>query len=131
MPFFVKAIPFFGSVFSVLLIFLINSECFRNKQAHGYRSKGLRALHRFLSYKWFFDTVYNRFVNWPLMKKSYSVVFSLLDKGLLESFGPTGFSSYVSSVSHSVTARQSGRMYDYAWIMFFSVYAYLLITILL
>lgn len=106
--------PFFGSIVSVILVFLLNSSTFSPSFASMYTNEAVRSLHRFLSHKWYFDTVYNRLVNQPFLEGGYRVVFSLLDKGLLEVFGPTGLGLTSFKVSNIFSSFQSGRVYDYA-----------------
>jgi proton-translocating NADH-quinone oxidoreductase chain L len=128
LPFFVKMTPFFGSMFSVLLVFLINSSFFATQVSSFYTNRNVRSLHRFLSHKWYFDTVYNRLVNQPLLEGGYRVVFKLLDKGILEIFGPTGLGFASFRLSNLFASMQSGRVYDYAWVMVFFVYLYLIVS---
>jgi NADH:ubiquinone oxidoreductase subunit 5 (subunit L)/multisubunit Na+/H+ antiporter MnhA subunit len=106
--------PFLGSMFSVLLVFIVNSALFAEKMSTFYANNGFRAVYRFLSHKWYFDTVYNRMINQPLLECGYRVVFALLDKGLLEAIGPTGLGKLSFQAGTFVTAVQSGRAYDYA-----------------
>lgn len=127
LPFSVKMTPFFGSMLSVLLVFILNSTPFGEKVALLYTQENVRSMHRFLSHKWYFDTVYNRLINQPLLEGAYRVVFVLLDKGLLEYFGPTGLSTSSFRLGNIVTAFQTGRVYDYAWVMVVFLYFYLLI----
>jgi hypothetical protein len=49
-----------------------------------------RFFYKFLNKKWFFDKVYNVYVGYPLLKVGYNVTFKLIDKGLIELFGPYG-----------------------------------------
>ena len=51
-----------------------------------------RQIYRFLSYKWYFDAIYNEFINRPLIKWLIPRFFRSLDKGVLELFGPYGIS---------------------------------------
>jgi hypothetical protein len=74
----------------------------------------LGGLYRFLSHKWYFDTVYNRFVNRPLLEGAYNLVFALIDKGLLETFGPTGLGSLTTKIGATITSQQTGRVFEYA-----------------
>jgi NADH-quinone oxidoreductase subunit L len=87
----------------------------------------VRSLHRFLSHKWYFDTVYNRLINQPILECGYRVVFALMDKGLLEAIGPTGLGVMSFKAGAFITALQSGRVYDYAWVMVCFVYFYTII----
>jgi proton-translocating NADH-quinone oxidoreductase chain L len=131
LPFSVKMTPFFGSMVSVLLVFILNSELAATKAANLYTSPTVRSMQRFLSHKWYFDTVYNRLINQPLLECGYRVVFALMDKGLLEAVGPTGLGVSTFRVGTFITALQSGRVYDYAWVMVCFVYFYTIIENLL
>ena len=51
-----------------------------------------RQLYSFLSYKWYFDAIYNELINRPILKIAYTTIFKSLDKGVLELFGPYGIS---------------------------------------
>jgi hypothetical protein len=51
LPFFIKIIPFVGSMFSVGLIFILNSSRFEKLIASVYLKEDFRSLHRFLSHK--------------------------------------------------------------------------------
>ena len=77
----------------------------------------LRELYRFLSYKWYFDAVYNEIINRPVLKIAYSTLFRLLDKGILELFGPYGISSNLFSSANKMKRLQIGEVYYYAYLM--------------
>ena len=122
LPFFVKMVPFFGSMLSVALVFVLNSAAIANTAAHVYKNSTTRSVHRFLSHKWYFDTVYNRLINQPLLFGAYRVVFALIDKGLLELVGPTGAGKISFNAGRALASLQTGRVYDYAWVMVFFLY---------
>jgi proton-translocating NADH-quinone oxidoreductase chain L len=128
LPFYIKMLPFVGSVASVFLVFILNSTTINEKTARLYTNQSLRSLYRFLSHKWYFDVVYNRLVNQPLLEGAYRVVFTLLDKGLIEYVGPTGFGALFFRAGGGIVAFQTGRVYDYAWVMVVFLYLYLLIS---
>jgi len=74
-------------------------------------------LYRFLSYKWYFDAIYNELINRPLLILAYKIIFKTLDKGLLELFGPYG-GSFVLFLSATKTKKmQLGGAYYYAYLM--------------
>lgn len=54
------------------------------------------------------------FVNKPLLQHAYNGPFVLVDRGLLEYVGPTGFSAVLRRISFVLSSTQSGRAYDYA-----------------
>lgn len=128
LPLYVKLTPFIGSMLSVSFVFAINSVVFGEYVSLLYKNENVRGLHRFLSHKWYFDTVYNRFINQPLLEGGYRIVFALIDKGFLETFGPTGAGKVSFLVGNVVTSFQTGRVYDYAWLMIFFAYIFILVT---
>jgi proton-translocating NADH-quinone oxidoreductase chain L len=70
-------------------------------------------VYRFLVSKWYFDAVYNLFINQPLLSASYHAVFALIDKGVLEHFGPTGFGALTFRAGGFVTRLQTGYLPTY------------------
>jgi NADH:ubiquinone oxidoreductase subunit 5 (subunit L)/multisubunit Na+/H+ antiporter MnhA subunit len=115
--------PFIGSMVSVVLVFLLNRPPALEKMARLYQQDNIRDLHRFLSHKWYFDVVYNRLINQPLLETSYQYVFKSIDKGVLEVYGPTGLSKHVQFVGNFVTRLQTARVYDYGWFMVVTLFA--------
>ena len=126
-----KMIPVFGSVLAICLVFL-TYESFTEQAATYIDSDArLRAVYRFLTFKWGFDTVYNRLINQPLVEGAYNITFSLIDKGLLEVAGPTGLGKASLQVGRVLTKVQTGRVYDYAAFMLAGLYLALVFTSLL
>ena len=122
LPVAIKMIPFFGSMLSVALVFLLNRLYFLESLSSAYKQSSARSLHRFLSHKWYFDAVYNRLINQPLLETSYRYVFTVIDKGLLEAWGPTGLGKYSFKLGNFIASLQTGRVYDYGWFMLFFIY---------
>jgi len=82
----------------------------------------LRELYRFLSYKWYFDVIYNELVNRPLLRFAYATIFRSLDKGILELFGPYGFSYLLFSSASQMKRMQLGEIYYYAYLIIMFVF---------
>lgn len=125
MPTTTKLIPLVSAVVATALVFYIYGTFALQYTVYGTFAAFL-APHRFLSYKWGFDTVYNQFINKPLMEGAYSITFSLIDKGLLEVAGPTGLGRQTIVLGRLLAAVQTGRVYDYAGFML----VFLCVTIL-
>lgn len=123
----VKLAPLFGSIIAVTLVLALYRVGLR-PSAELYRSETIRTLHRFFSHKWYFDTVYNRFINLPLLQGAYNIPFSLVDKGLLEVAGPTGAGQAGFRLGSRLAAVQTGRVYDYAAFMLFVLALFLLVS---
>lgn len=126
-----KLIPVFGSVLAICLVFLTYENCTEQVATYIDRDARLRAVYRFLTFKWGFDTVYNRLINQPLVEGAYNVTFSLIDKGLLEIVGPTGLGKASLQIGRTLTKVQTGRVYDYAAFMLVGLYLALVLTSLL
>lgn len=77
----------------------------------------LRQGYRFLTFKWYFDAVYNELINRILLKFAYNVIFSPQDKGILEIFGPLGLSFISFRLAFEIKKIQVGRVYYYSYFM--------------
>lgn len=117
--------PFIGSIIATVAVFIFNSRLYDFSKL--YLNLDLVELYRFLSHKWYFDTVYNRIVNQPALEAAYNNVFKLVDKGVLELAGPTGLSAAIYHASTRLVRSQTGRVYDYAWFMLAVLYLYTLL----
>ena len=81
--------------------------------------KGL-LLYHFLNKKWYFDKIYNEFINQYIFNISYNYTFKCIDKGLLELFGPYGFVNLFSFLSLKIIKFQTGYIYHYSLIILVS-----------
>jgi proton-translocating NADH-quinone oxidoreductase chain L len=117
LPTIVKVLPFIGSVIAVTLVFTVNSLWRNSNITNPLATTSLRNTHRFLSHKWYFDTVYNRLINQPLLTWAYNISFKALDKGIIELFGPTGFGKLTFTAAKRTVSVQTGRLYTYALFM--------------
>lgn len=66
------------------------------------------------------------FLNKPLLQHAYNGPFVLIDRGLLEYVGPTGFSMLLRRASFVLSSAQTGRAYDYAGAFLAALYVVLL-----
>lgn len=121
---YVKLGPVFGSIIAVSLVFTLFGNLFKEQVATVQENKSVREVYRFLSHKWYFDTVYNRLFNQPILEWAYNTVFGLIDKGLLETAGPTGLGNLSTRIGAEVAAVQTGRVFEYAWVMLGTLYIY-------
>jgi NADH-ubiquinone oxidoreductase chain 5 len=89
LPSFVKNIPLILTIFGFLFSFFV-INCYITSKSFGYDVKLVfQYAYIFLSKKWFFDQVLGSTLH-RLMNFGYNVSFLLLDKGIVEYFGPTG-----------------------------------------
>ena len=69
----------------------------------------------FLNRKWFFDKVYNIYVSQFILDISYNTTYNVIDRGIIESFGPRGLYKFVELLSNSFSVFQrSGNFYRLA-----------------
>lgn len=71
------------------------------------------AVYTFFSRKWYFDRFYNQFVTQNLLAFGYNVTYQIIDRGVIELFGPFGVSNSISSFSKSMKFIQSGNVFHY------------------
>jgi len=84
-----------------------------------------RELYSFLSYKWYFDAIYNELINRPVLKMAYTTIFRSLDKGVLELFGPYGISYLLFSGARKMKHMQIGEVYYYAYLIIMFILIFL------
>lgn len=81
--------------------------------------KGL-LLYHFLNKKWYFDKIYNEFINQYIFNISYNYTYKNIDKGLLELCGPYGLVNFFSFLSLKILKFQTGYIYHYSLIILLS-----------
>ena len=121
LPALVKNIPFFFTLFGIFTsLLLIN--CYATNKNYIFEQKMrpiFRFVYVFLNKKWHFDQIVNELVAAKLMNFGYSTTFQTIDKGFIEQFGPTGFSSIILNFSFNVTSFQSGFLYHTIFMLIF------------
>lgn len=88
------------------------------------------AVYFFLNKKWFFDLIYNIFV-FKLLSSFYTLTFKLIDRGLIEFFGPLSIARSVSQLASSFSFIQTGHMYSYIFAMLLGIVVFLKIVALI
>lgn len=71
----------------------------------------------FFNRKWFFDKVYNEVLSAKILHIGYFTSYKLIDRGLLEIFGPYGLSILVTRLSKNLTMIQTGYVYNYSLLL--------------
>lgn len=87
-------------------------------------------IYTFLTNRWFFDLIYNKFINEFILLKAYNNLFILLDKGILELIGPQGFHLFLNNISLFCLKTQRGLIFYYGRIIFCILYFIILIWII-
>ena len=76
-----------------------------------------KKFYNFLNKKWFFDKVYNELITQALFKFSFNTSYKLIDRGIIEIFGPMGLTNLISKRSLTLSKFQSGFLYHYTFII--------------
>jgi len=118
-----QSIKFIPIIFSGLgALIAVNLNGFGTSFSYSLKTSQIgRQLYIFLNKRWLVDKVYNDFVGLPSLIFGYSISFKLLDKGVLELFGPTGIIQNSFFFREVVKTTQTGSIYHYAFLMFVSL----------
>jgi NADH-ubiquinone oxidoreductase chain 5 len=71
------------------------------------------SLYIFLVKKWFFDIIYNKLIVKPFFSFCYTKIYMVLDKGVLEIFGPFGLKILFNHFSKQVHILHTNILYQY------------------
>lgn len=77
----------------------------------------------FLNKKWYFDLLYNQYIVKVYFFLSYFVTFKLIDRGILEFFGPLGVVRQVDKLSPLSIRLHSGLIYRYILLIILALLA--------
>ena len=114
LPTFIKLIPLNCTIgASVLAIVLYK---YYKKELINFSQKNI-TLYNFLSKKYHFDTIYNKLIVFKLLDIGYNITYKMIDKGLIEIYGPYGLSSFVNRFSKNIIRLQTGFVYSASFIM--------------
>ena len=70
-------------------------------------------LYTFLIKKWYFDRIFNQFLNQAYFQICYHFAYKDVDRGFVERFGPSGIVVAISHLSLSTKKLQSGYVFHY------------------
>jgi len=135
LPAVIKNIPFYFTIFGIVMsLFLINCYSMEKSVVYQYKKQPIpKLIYIFLNKKWHFDQIVNEIIAVKFMNFGYSSSFKLVDKGLIEQFGPTGLSSLIFNFSFNFLAYNSGFIYHtifiFTYAFGFYFYLYLLLVL--
>lgn len=76
-----------------------------------------KKIYNFFNKKWFFDKVYNEHVGQFFFTISYTVTYKIIDRGIIEIFGPMGLSSIITKKAAYISKMQTGYLYHYTFLI--------------
>ena len=117
----IKLIPvlfsFFGAFLSYIIYVVLSPEFIYTIKM----SKLGNTFYNFFNRKWFFDKVYNEFINQPTLKLGYHTTYKLIDRGIIENLGPFGIFKLFYSKTMKINFLQTGLIYHSALVMLLSM----------
>ena len=88
------------------------------KEAYNYKTSSWgNFFYNFFNRKWYFDKVYNEFLNQVVLRLGYHKTFKLIDRGVIENLGPFGISNLFYSNTMKLNFLQTGLIYHSALMM--------------
>lgn len=115
LPYYIKLTPFFYSTYFIIIsLILMNSKLgirliFETKLS-------LYKMYSFFNQKWYIDKLINEYLVLPGLRFGYDITYSLIDKGIIEIFGPFGISTMIYKLSKLSNKFQTGLLYHYSGI---------------
>ena len=118
--FFYKILPVALSLLGATLSFLLYN--FQSNLLFFIKTSFIgRKVYTFLNKKWFFDKIYNECFGQFFFKFGYSMSYKLIDRGVFEIAGPTGFSSTALKAAYQIHKSQTKSLYHYTLIILTSL----------
>lgn len=78
----------------------------------------------FLVNKWYFDYIYNFYINLKIFNFAKIYIYKIIDKGFLEFFGPFGFWRVLTSGNLTILKFQTGFIYHYLFFYGFTLFLF-------
>jgi NADH-ubiquinone oxidoreductase chain 5 len=127
-PLLFKVLPVFLSFLGGFLAISYYSNNY-NSLYHLKISHTGKIFYFFFNRKWFFDKVYNEFLVQNFLFYAYFISYKIVDRGLVEMFGPLGISSFVfHSISKTLKHLQNGAIYQYVLFLFSGVFIIIVVV---
>ena len=76
-----------------------------------------KKIYNFFNKKWFFDKVYNESISQFFFTVSYTITYKIIDRGIIEIFGPMGLSSIITKKAFYISKLQTNYLYHYTFFM--------------
>lgn len=112
---FFKQLPFILTILGCLLSYLLysfNLESYYEIK----KTAQFKLIANFFSRKWYFDRMYNQFLGQSILYYSYFYTYKDIDRGIIETFGPSGIIDSISYFSKTIKDLQSGFIFHYLFI---------------
>jgi NADH-ubiquinone oxidoreductase chain 5 len=128
LEYYYKLIPLFFSIFGLLTSISIYFVLY-NYTIIIVKNGLLRSFYFFLVKKWYFDLVYNNLFVFKLLTFFYLTTFKVIDRGLIEFFGPLSIVRLINHFSSLFSFFQTGFLYNYIFIVLLGIIFFLKLTL--
>ena len=126
----IKLIPLFFSIFGAASSILIYS--FFGLDLIFLKTSMIGWLFiNFISNKWYFDQIYSHYILKNIMSFGYNVSFRMMDKGIIEIFGPYGLIKVVDYWLVKFSGLATGYVYHYAFVIVVGTIGVIMFTLVL
>jgi len=113
---FFKLLPIFLSLLGTIISFFLYS--FKNKLLFQLKISNIgQKFYNFFNKKWFFDKIYNEYINQFFFKFGYNISYKIIDRGIFEIIGPLGLSTVITKKAVFLHNFQTGYIYHYTFLI--------------
>lgn len=124
LPFYIKNIPFFFSLFGIFLVYLFYNYSKLFNYIFFFKKFYIN-IYNFFSNKWYIDIIYNKFILNFFFIFSYNYV-KYIDRGFIEIIGPLGIVRFLNFFFTKINNIQTGFLYNYFFLfIIFSIIIFL------
>jgi NADH-ubiquinone oxidoreductase chain 5 len=117
---FYKLLPLFVTILGAFFAYFIYSFNL-DKYFLIKKTKIFKKFYTFFNKKWYFDRIYNEIITQKFLNLSYFYTYKNIDRGLLETFGPSGIINFTQANTKSIASIQSGYISHYLFLFFISI----------
>jgi NADH-quinone oxidoreductase subunit L len=127
---FFKQLPLIFTVLGTVcayFLYSLNLDSYFNIKT----SRAFKVLYNFLSRKWYFDRLYNQMITQKVLFASYEFSYKDLDRGIIETAGPSGVINSIKLFNGSLKQIQSGIIFNYLFLFLFFIIFFIFCIIIL
>ncbi len=117
-------VDFFLFILTIFFLFLLFKNSFFNKSDFFYSYVLFTRAYNFLNFKFYIDVIYNYII--ILFLQIFFILFEIIEKGLLENFGPHGILFFSYKLSCSIKKFHTGYIHHYTGVIILSLLYYII-----
>jgi proton-translocating NADH-quinone oxidoreductase chain L len=131
---FIKQLPlYFSLIGSIIPFYIYNyTDKWFNIRSFFFNIKKIsiiRSFYTFLNRKWFFDKVYNEWINQNILIITYKHTYQNMDRGLLEFLGPNGIASFIYKYTLDIRRLNMSFTFHHIFVLLLSIFICIILII--